>query len=177
MIAIYIRVSSEGQVKDGYSLESQKDRLMRYCDVNEIDNYKIYVEDGKSAKNDKRPVYQEMLRDIKSGKLKGVLVNGLDRIMRSIDDLQNLLILLDKHDCTFASATEAFDTKSATGRFFVYVIGALAQWENDLKSERIIEVLEDKVANEGVWIGNVPYPFNINDDNKLEADPIRSKLT
>lgn len=177
MIGIYIRVSSEEQAKEGYSLESQKSRLMRYCEVNDINTYKIYVEEGRSAKNAKRPIYQDMLKDIKEGKIKGVLVNRLDRIMRSLGDLHNLLTILDEHNCTFASATESFDTSTATGRFFVYVVGALAQWENDLKSERIIEVLEDKVANEGMWIGNVPYPFNINENHKLVADPLRSKLT
>src|SRR5699024_1788191 len=80
--------------------------------------------------------------------------------------------------CSFKSATEPFDTTNATGKLFNYIVGALAQWENELKSERIKEVLEEKFTNEGVWNGNVPYPFDLNEEtNKLIPNEERKKHT
>lgn len=166
MIGIYIRVSSREQVEEGYSLQTQKSRLKAFCKVNGWDNYKIYVEEGRSAKNDNRPVYQDMMNAVKNEKIKTVLVYRLDRIMRSIRDLDDMLRAFEKHGCSFKSATEPFDTTNATGKLFIYLVGALAQWENELKSERISEVLDEKVADEGIWIGNVPYPFDRDEDTK-----------
>lgn len=178
MIAVYIRVSSATQVKDGYSLQTQKERLTSFCKANGWDDYKFYVEEGRSAKNDKRPEYQKMMKDVKDKKVNTVLVYRLDRIMRSIGDLHDMLQTFEEYECSFKSATEPFDTTNATGKLFIYIVGALAQWENELKSERIKEVLEEKVANEGVWIGNVPYPFDLNEEtNKLIPNEERKKHT
>src|SRR5699024_6286434 len=169
---------SATQVKDGYSLQTQKERLTSFCKANGWDDYKFYVEEGRSAKNDKRPEYQKMMKDVKDKKVNTVLVYRLDRIMRSIGDLHDMLQTFEEYDCSFKSATEPFDTTNATGKLFIYIVGALAQWENELKSERIKEVLEEKVANEGVWIGNVPYPFDINrDTNKLIPNEERKNHT
>lgn len=178
MIGVYIRVSSAGQVKDGYSLTAQKERLTAFCQAQGWDNYKFYVEEGLSAKNTKRPVYQELMQHVERKKVNTVLVYKLDRIMRSIGELDNMLKTFDNFGCAFKSATEPFDTTNATGKLFIYLVGALAQWEIELSSERIKMVLEEKVANEGVWIGNVPYPFDKDDKTKkLVANKERSKDT
>lgn len=178
MIAIYIRVSSQQQVKEGYSLQAQKNMLTSFCEAREWSNYKFYIEEGLSAKNDKRPVYQDMMRHVEEGKIKTVLVYKLDRIMRSIGDLDKMLKTFDKHECSFVSATEPFDTTSPTGKLFIYIVGALAQWENEIKSERIKFVLEEKVSDEGIWIGNVPYPFDLDEKTqKLIPNPERAEKT
>lgn len=178
MIGIYIRVSSREQVEEGYSLQTQKERLKAFCKINGWTDYKYYVEEGRSAKNDKRPVYQDMMKAVKNGKLKTILVYRLDRIMRSIRELDDMLRAFEKHGCSFKSATEPFDTTNATGKLFIYLVGALAQWENELKSERISEVLEEKVAKEGVWIGNIPYPFDKDEDTqKLISNERRTRIT
>lgn len=178
MIGIYIRVSSAAQVEEGYSLTAQKERLTSFCDAQGWKDYKFYIEEGRSAKNDKRPKYQELMQNIRDGKVKTVLVYRLDRIMRSIGDLHQMLNTFEEYDCAFKSATEPFDTTNATGKLFIYIVGALAQWEIEMKSERIKEVLEEKVATEGVWIGNVPYSFYLDKNtDKLVPHPIREKLT
>jgi len=160
LIGIYIRVSSATQVKEGYSLTAQKERLTAYCKAQGWENYKFYVEKGLSAKDTKRPVYQNLMKHVQEGKINTVLVYKLDRIMRSIGELDNMLKILEKHECAFKSATEPFDTSNATGKLFIYLVGALAQWEIELNSERISMVLEEKVANEGIWPGAHPYPFD-----------------
>lgn len=65
---IYIRVSTEDQAREGFSLPEQKERLKEFCQFKKYEIYKIYKDAGISAKNDKRPAYQEMLEDVKNKK-------------------------------------------------------------------------------------------------------------
>lgn len=176
MIGIYIRVSTATQAKDGYSLAAQKERLTAYCKAHGWNNYKFYIEKGLSAKDTKRPVYQEMMNHVKEGKINTVLVYKLDRIMRSIGELDKMLREFEKHNCSFKSATEPFDTTNATGKLFIYLVGALAQWEIELNSERIKMALNEKVSK-GERIGMAPYPFDQLEDNTLVPNPERAKKT
>lgn len=178
LIGIYIRVSSETQVKDGYSLTAQKERLTAFCKAQGWEQYKFYVEEGLSAKNTKRPVYKNLMKDVEKGIINTVLVYKLDRIMRSIGELDKMLKTFEEYKCGFKSATEPFDTTNPTGKLFMYIVAAFAQWEIDVSSERISMVLEEKVANEGIWIGNVPYPFDKDEQTqKLVANEERTKTT
>lgn len=177
-VGIYIRVSSATQVQDGYSLTAQKERLTAFCTAQGWSSYKFYIEKGLSAKNTKRPIYQNLMKDIEKGRIDTVLVYKLDRIMRSIGELDKMLKTFEKYNCGFKSATEPFDTTNATGKLFMYIVGAFAQWEIDVSSERISMVLEEKVANEGIWIGGVPYPYDKNEETlKLVPNPKRVKTT
>jgi len=176
MIGIYIRVSTVTQAKDGYSLSAQKDRLEAFCKAQGWKEYKLYIEEGLSAKNDKRPIYQELLEHVRQGKVKTVLVYKLDRIMRSLGELDNMLKTLEKHDCAFKSATEPFDTDNATGKLFIYLVGAFAQWEIELSSERIKMALEEKVSK-GERVGGIPYPFDLDENEILIPNKERAQTT
>lgn len=159
MIGIYIRVSSARQANEGYSLQAQKERLSAYCIAQGWDNYKFYIEAGLSGKDTNRPVYNDLMADIGKGLITTVLVYKLDRIMRSISELDGMLKFFEENDCGFKSATEPFDTTNATGKLFMYIVGAFAQWEIDVSSERIVMVLEERVSQDGVWMGAAPYCF------------------
>lgn len=177
-VGIYIRVSTTEQAQDGYSLTAQRERLKAFCKAQGWDSFKFYVEEGLSGRNTKRPVYQELMKDVENNRINVVLVYKLDRIMRSIGELDMMLKTLKKHNCGFKSATEPFDTTNPTGKLFMYVVAAFAQWESDVSSERIKMVLEEKVAKDGIWIGNVPYPFDKDEESKkLVSNKERTKVT
>ncbi len=63
---IYVRVSTEEQSREGFSLQEQEDRLKEFCNFKRYEIFKIYKDAGISAKNDKRPAYQEMMRDVRN---------------------------------------------------------------------------------------------------------------
>lgn len=105
MDAIYGRQSIEK--KDSVSIETQIEKCMQFCNNS---NYKIYKDVGYSGKNINRPQFSKLLEDIKSGIVKKVISYRLDRISRSIADFSQLLILFEKYDVKFVSATENFDT-------------------------------------------------------------------
>lgn len=102
------------------------------------------VREGFSAKNTDRPAMQRLIADIKQEKFDDVLVYRLDRFVRSVTDLHELLKLMDLHKVAFKSSRVVFDTSSATGRMLT-----LAQWERETIGERVFESTLKKVKTGG----------------------------
>jgi site-specific DNA recombinase len=169
-VGLYIRVSTQEQAQEGYSISAQKERLMAYCAVQGWTDFKFYIEEGVSAKDTNRPQLQQLMNDVKKGKINMILVYRLDRFTRSVRDLYNLLETLDKYKCAFKSATELYDTSNAMGRMFIGLVALLAQWETENLSERVKMALKEKVANDGERVGNIPYGFDLNEQEKLVAN-------
>lgn len=108
MIGIYARQSIEK--KDSVSIEAQIEKCKAYCGDVEC---KIYKDAGYSGKNINRPQFTQLLEDIKSGLINKVIAYRLDRISRSIADFSQLLLMFDKYNVKFVSATENFDTDTS----------------------------------------------------------------
>lgn len=136
-VATYRRVSTEMQADEGFSLEAQKSRLQSFIDSQGWRHVEDYADEGYSAKNIERPALKRLMGDIQKEKFDIVLVYRLDRLVRSVMDLHELLSLFEKHNIKFKSATEVFDTTSAMGRLFITIVAALAQWERENLSERV----------------------------------------
>ena len=135
---IYVRVSTEDQAKDGFSIHAQKQKLTKYAEANDWDIFDYYVDDGISGKNlDGRPQVIRLLKDVEEGKINNVLIYKLDRLTRSVRDLIYLIELFEKHSCTFNSQTEKIDTSNAVGRMFVKIIGIFAEFERENLAERV----------------------------------------
>src|SRR5690625_5296760 len=115
-VGIYIRVSTQEQAQEGYSIAAQREKLKMYCDSQGWDKYKFYVDEGVSARDANRPQLQTLMSDIKLGKITMLLVYRLDRFTRSVLDLYEMLTLLEENNCAFKSATEPYDTSTAMGR-------------------------------------------------------------
>lgn len=168
-VAIYIRVSTLEQAKEGYSIAAQKERLLAYCTAMGWRDYKLYVDEGVSAKDTNRPQLQLLLDHIASGKISTLLVYRLDRFTRKVKDLHKMLEFLEENKCAFKSATEPYDTSTAMGKLFITIVAALAEWETDNLSERVKMALEEKVAS-GERVGGVPFGFSLDEDEKLVAN-------
>ena len=113
-VAIYIRVSTKKQVEEGFSLEAQRERLEKICETNGYIIYKVYADEGKSGKDTNRPAFQEMMNDMKEGKFDKILVMKLDRISRSVIDLEIMIKEMQQNNVEFESASEKIDTSSYT---------------------------------------------------------------
>lgn len=143
-IGAYVRVSTEeqAQVMDG-SLESQQHRLKSFIDLKTLQEgswgkiIETYIDDGYSAKDTRRPAYQRMMRDIRSGKINLILVTDLSRLSRNIADFCELLRDLDSHKAKFLSVKEQFDTSTPVGEMMIYNMINLAQFERKQTSERV----------------------------------------
>ena len=134
---IYIRVSTEDQAREGFSLGEQKEKLLQLCKFKEYEVFKVYEDAGISAKDiAHRPAFQEMLADMKKGKINYIVAYKLDRVTRSVRDLEELIAVLEKHNTYLVCDRDDVNTSTANGRFFVRMLTVLSQLEIEIVSER-----------------------------------------
>ena len=128
--AVYARVSTEEQAREGYSIRAQIDKLKSYIQIKDWEFYKVYSDEGISGKNiEDRPAINELINDIKAGNVNNVLVYKIDRLTRSTKDLIELTTIFKDYNCAFSSVTESIDTGSASGRMFLKIIGIFAEFD------------------------------------------------
>ncbi len=175
--ALYIRVSTEEQALEGYSLEAQEKKLLAYCQdvADDLEVYDIYRDDGYTGRNPNRPEYQRMMSEIDDWDV--VVVLKMDRIHRNTREFILMMDRLTKKHKEFRSATEDLDTTTAMGRFVVNIIQGIAQLESEQNGERTRFVMEEKALNlrnteaESRTLGfNPPYGFGL-DGGLLIAVP------
>lgn len=159
MVAIYTRVSTTDQAREGHSLEEQQKRLKARCVSNDYEVYKVYTDagiSGKSAEN--RPAYQQMLKDMKKGKFNLIMAFKMDRISRSIIDFEDFFKELKKYNCGIEFLCENIDTTGAAGMMFARILGIFAQFERELIQERTLVGVESAV-NKGHFGGKPPLGY------------------
>ena len=142
---IYIRVSTEEQAKEGFSINAQKEKLISYANINNWKIYDFYIDDGISGKNiTDRPSVTRLIEDVKNGKVNNILIYKLDRLTRSVKDLISLIEMFEDYNCSFNSVTEKLDTSNAVGRMFIKIIGIFAEFERENLAERVSFGYEQK---------------------------------
>ena len=163
---IYVRVSTTQQI-DRDSLRTQEERLRQYCKAQGFEIYKNmpYRDEGISAKDTKRPGFEELMHDIRAGRLNIVVVTRLDRITRSLKDLIELMEFLQQHNVKLISLTENIDTMGPMGRFLLNLLGSIAQLEREIDSERVSADMHHR-ASTGKWTGGV-VPLGYTTKGKL----------
>ncbi|MCL2024089.1 MAG: recombinase family protein, partial [Oscillospiraceae bacterium] len=169
--AIYVRVSTEEQVKEGYSVRGQEQKLKDYARIKDWTIYDVYIDEGISGKNiTARPEVNRLINDVQSGKVKNVLVFKIDRLTRSTSDLIFLVDLFNEYDCAFNSLMESIDTQTASGRMFLKIIGIFAEFERENIAERITLGRERKV-NEGYTLCShtASYGYDRPDGQKIQT--------
>ena len=175
-VAVYIRVSTQEQAREGYSIQEQIERLKSYCKALNWNIYKIYTDPGYSGSNVNRPALTAMLEDVKAGKVDKVLVYKLDRLSRSQKD--TLTLIEDRFlsaGVDFVSMSENFDTSSPFGRAMIGILAVFAQLEREQIRERM-QMGANARAKEGLYHGsaNVPVGYRYI-DGMLTVDPSEAK--
>lgn len=133
---IYIRVSTLDQAREGFSLPEQKEKLIEFCKSKGYGIHKIYADEGISAKDDKRPAYQQMINDIKNGTVNVIVALKLDRLTRSVFDVEKLMKLLNKYGCDLYCKDDDSNTLTSNGRMYIRLTTAFSQNEIERCSER-----------------------------------------
>lgn len=175
--ALYPRVSHHDQAEFGFSLEAQKKHLIQLCELKGYEIVDIYEDAGISAKNTNRPEFQRMMNDVKNGNIDVVVCYKLDRLTRSLTDLEWVLKELDKYNCNLVSASEDINTSTANGRFFIKIVILLAELELERTSERIKFVFDEKIKNGGAITGSQPLGYTTASNEDGERIVIKDKKT
>ena len=167
---VYIRVSTEDQAREGFSLGEQEEKLLQLCNFKELDVYKVYKDAGISAKDmEHRPQFQEMLQDMKEGKLNYIVAYKLDRITRSVRDLEELISVLEQYNCFLLCDRDDVNTSTANGRFFVRMLTVLSQLEIEIVSERTKFGLNGAIKS-GHIPGPRPFGYTKSEDKRMIID-------
>ena len=169
---IYCRVSTEEQSREGFSLGEQQERLKEFCKFKRYTIHKVYIDAGISAKNDKRPAYQEMLNDVKNGKINVIVALKLDRLTRSVYDVEKLMKILNDYNCDLDCFADESNTITANGRMVMRITTSVSQNEIERCSERT------KFGMVGaIKAGHIPNhtPLGFKRDNKKLVPDLLTK--
>lgn len=178
-VAIYTRVSTEDQAREGYSLEVQSESLLNFAKREKWQVYSpegsatIYEDDGYSGYSLDRPAFEALMSDAHKKKFDLILVYKLDRFSRRLRDILNILDELDVLGIEFKSATEPYETTTSAGKLMIQQLGSFAEFERNRIIERVVPGMI-KGAQNGQWQGSryAPFGYRYNKElQKLEICP------
>jgi len=180
--AIYTRKSSEeGLEQEFNSLHAQREACEAYIRSQRHEGWVViptaYDDGGFSGGTMQRPGLQRLLADIRLGRVDVMVTYKVDRLTRALADFARLIEIFDRHEVSFVSVTQQFNTTSSMGRLTLNVLLSFAQFEREVTGERI----RDKIAaskKKGMWMGgNPPLGYDVRDRkllvNPAEAETVR----
>ena len=129
-VAIYCRVASKNRVE----IKKQKEILKNYCNENNYEIYKIYIDNGYSGLDDNRPNYNKLLNDLKKNIFDTIIVRDMSRLGRSIIKLEKVIKLLENNNCNLTCLNEDINSNKAVGKLFLKCVSLLPNMiggEND----------------------------------------------
>jgi len=178
--ALYIRVSTDAQAEEGYSIGAQKEKLEAYCKLKGISEYEFYTDGGFSGSNLNRPEIQRLIDNSNRKEIERVVVYKLDRLSRSQKDTLYLIEdIFMPNGIDFVSINENIDTSSPYGRAMIGILSAFAQLERENIFLRTRMGMVERVKT-GKWMGGGRIPFGYDYDKALgiivpneDADKVR----
>lgn len=164
--ALYIRVSTDAQREEGYSIDAQKEMLAAFCTSKRINNYEFFIDGGFTGSNLERPEIQRLIAETKMKKIERVIVYKLDRLSRSQRDTLYLIEeIFNPNDVDFVSMNESMDTATPLGRLMLGILSAFAQLERENIRERTRMGMKERVKA-GYWPGGGRVPFGYDYDSE-----------
>lgn len=173
---IYVRVSTDDQRDNGYSIDSQLRMIKEYCEKNNYDIVDVYNDAGHSGKDLMRPEMQRLLKDIKSHKIEKIVAIKVDRLTRNNYDGFWLLNYCEEHDVKIKLILEPYDVSTANGEMIFgmnLVFGQREKKEIGARTKRAME----EMALEKVHPSKAPYGYTRNaETGHLEVEPIEAQV-
>lgn len=177
--ALYCRVSSDRQAKEGDSIPAQLDALHKYAKEHKYTVVGEFIDDGISGTKNDREELQRMLSEVRAGKIELILVTKMDRLHRSLRNFLNMQDFLFEHNCNWLAIWEPmYDSTTPQGRMVINMMMNLAQFEAENTGQRIRQVQAYKVSKGEVISGNTSPGYSIVDKhlvpNEDAPDVIRA---
>lgn len=167
--AIYIRVSTEEQAEEGYSLAAQERACRMYAEVQGWQVVQVYADEGLSAFKDRiedRPQLQQLLNDVAARKIDAVIVHKLDRFFRRVRLLMEVVEQFEHQGIQFVSFSEQMDFSTPVGRMVLTNLGGFAEFYSRNLSMETAKGKREK-AQQGGWVGPIPIGYAKGADGTL----------
>lgn len=170
-VVLYIRYSSRLQ-DDNFSLDAQERILKAYCVERGWEIVAIFSDEAKSAKDDRRPGFQQMMAFIRAGKADRIVVHKLDRLSRNLRVLLAVVEELETHGLGLVCAAQPIDTSDPlTGKMILVILGVLAEMFLVALSEETIKGKRER-AEQGLWLGTLPWGYSLPLDGDRHGIPL-----
>lgn len=169
--ALYVRVSTDKQADEGFSLDAQESRLRAYCEAQQwnVCADHIYIDAGISGKSTDREQFQAMMQAAKDGSVKRIVTMKLDRLARNTKDFLQLVETLQGYGCDLVLIKESFDTSTPQGKFALTMFAAIAELEASTITERVMSGKSQKASNGGYNGSGCPLGYTYA-DNQFSID-------
>ena len=158
-VGIYVRVSTEMQSIEGFSIDGQINQIKEYCEFHHFEVKDIYADRGISGKSMNRPELQRMLEDAKEGNIDCVIVYKTNRLARNTSDLLKIVEDLDKSNVEFISLTEKIPLNTSSGKLMLQMIASFSEFERNNIVENVF-MGQTRRAQEGYYQGNLPLGYD-----------------
>jgi len=165
----YVRVSTDMQVKDGHSLEAQKQNILDYCRYQKLDFERFYVDEGLSGKDMNRDNLQKMLDELVPNTV--VIVTSISRISRSVKDTQIIVDTIKRKGSSLTILDLNVDTSTAMGDLMMNIMASISQFERVQTSERISATMQHMSRN-GTLIKKPRFGYRIIKDENNKSSVV-----
>ena len=166
-VGIYVRVSTEIQSSEGFSIQGQVNQIKEYCNFNNFKVIDVYADRGISGKSMNRPELQRMLQDAKNGHIDCVMVYKTNRLARNTSDLLKIVEDLHKQNVEFFSLSERMEVNTSSGKLMLQILASFAEFERNNIVDNIF-MGQTIRAQEGYYQGNLPLAYDKVSYNKHE---------
>ncbi|MDU0431183.1 recombinase family protein [Staphylococcus chromogenes] len=166
-VGIYVRVSTEMQSTEGYSIDGQINQIREYCQFHHFEVTDIYADRGISGKSMNRPELQRMLKDANEGHIDCVMVYKTNRLARNTSDLLKIVEDLHKQNVEFFSLSERMEVNTSSGKLMLQILASFSEFERNNIVENVF-MGQTRRAQEGYYQGNLPLGYEKIPDSKHE---------
>lgn len=166
-VGIYVRVSTEMQSSEGYSIDGQINQIKEYCNFHHFEVKDIYADRGISGKSMNRPELQRMLKDANEGLIDCVMVYKTNRLARNTSDLLKIVEDLHRQNVEFFSLSERMEVNTSSGKLMLQILASFSEFERNNIVENVF-MGQTRRAQEGYYQGNLPLGYEKIPDSKHE---------
>lgn len=173
--ALYIRVSTDEQAREGYSIDTQISKLKAYADFNGWQNIVIFCDEGESAKDMNRPDMKRLIKLIKKDHVAAVVTLHVDRLSRDLLDMLQFVTMCEDHKTAYICATLNFDTSTPIGRMVLQILTAFAEFERSMTATRVKSNMMNIIEKQKRYMAVPPFGYEYNEEKRLVIVPEEAK--
>lgn len=167
--ALYARVSTDEQAREGESLNTQITRLRHYAASRGFENVEVFRDEGYSAKDLNRPALMRLITLIEWGEVEAVCTVAIDRLSRNLLDMLRFIELCERHDTAFVCTAINFDTSTPIGRMTLQMLAAFAEFERSMIATRVRSTMNEIVRQRGRHLSSPPFGYRFGSSGELEV--------